>query len=266
MNLAVNARDAMPRGGRLVISTRNVRFEPRDVPTIPESRVGPFVCLAVTDTGCGMAPETLAHLFEPFFSTKGVGKGTGLGLSVIYGIVKQHDGWINVYSEVGHGSTFKVYLPVDTSAAAPGDAGDTGAADAARLCGQGERILLVEDDNAVRALALRVLRVAGYDVVAVATAAAADMAFADAGGRFDLLLSDVVLPDQNGIELADHMRLVEPALRVLLCSGYTDERSRWQAIEKKGFRFIHKPYPVAQLLRAVRDLLDPPLPGPATVA
>jgi len=251
MNLAVNARDAMPQGGRLTFSTETVEMRPVDVTMIPESHTGVFTCLSVSDTGSGINPELLPHLFEPFFTTKGQGKGTGLGLSVIYGIVKQNDGWINVYSQEGQGSTFKVYLPASQKAVAQTEVPpppDT-------LPGLGKAILLVEDEPGVRSLATLVLQSAGFKVTACENAEVAVTVFSRTPNRFDLLFSDVVLPGKNGIELAITLRGLAPNLPVLLCSGYADDRVRWASIEQEGFRFINKPYPTATLLRAVHETL-----------
>ncbi len=251
MNLAVNARDAMPQGGRLTFSTETVEMRPVDVTMIPESHTGVFTCLSVSDTGSGINPELLPHLFEPFFTTKGQGKGTGLGLSVIYGIVKQNDGWINAYSQEGQGSTFKVYLPASQKAVAQTEVPpppDT-------LPGLGKAILLVEDEPGVRSLATLVLQSAGFKVTACENAEVAVTVFSRTPNRFDLLFSDVVLPGKNGIELAITLRGLAPNLPVLLCSGYADDRVRWASIEQEGFRFINKPYPTATLLRAVHETL-----------
>lgn len=255
INLAVNARDAMPQGGRLTFSTETIEIGPLDSVMIPESHAGLFTCISVSDTGSGISPEVIPHLFEPFFTTKEQGKGTGLGLSVIYGIVKQNGGWINVYSQLGQGATFHVYLPasqeaVDTLLVPPGvqPLPDT-------LPGLGKTILLVEDEPGVRSLATLVLQSSGYNVTACENAQAAVAVFSRASNRFDLLFSDVVLPGKNGIELAISLRRLAPNLPVLLCSGYADDRVRWASIEKEGFHFINKPYPTATLLRVVHEAL-----------
>jgi PAS domain S-box-containing protein len=259
VNLAVNARDAMPAGGRLTISTAGLALDAQDAKADPEARPGEFVCLAVSDTGTGISQEILNKIFEPFFTTKGPGKGTGLGLAVIYGIVKQHNGWIHVDSVVGQGTTFKIYLPVyggkESTENVPVVAAGEG------NLGHGERILLVEDEPGVRTIAIRVLEQAGYVIVAAANAAEARAAFEQHAGHFALIFSDVVLPDQNGILLSEELLDRQPGLPVLLCSGYTDERSCWSAIEKKGFRFIGKPYPSATLLATIRQILDTHPPG-----
>jgi PAS domain S-box-containing protein len=244
MNLAVNARDAMPNGGRLTLATENITFEPHAIATLPEAEPGSFVCLSVTDTGCGMSTEVKNHLFEPFFTTKAVGQGTGLGLAVVYGIVKQNKGWIHVYSEEGLGSAFKIYLPACETAVEtrkPGTVAHNG------------RILLVEDDADMRNLVIRILETAGYESVSVSNAEDALRQFDLGNGRFDLLFSDIVLPHQSGVDLADRLRVKKPSLRVLLYSGYQDQRERWETLDTKGYHFLKKPFSVTGLLSAVHD-------------
>jgi len=259
MNLAVNARDAMPEGGRLTISTAKVTLRKMDVAQIAEAHPGTFVCLAVSDTGLGMGPDVMPHIFEPFFTTKGLGRGTGLGLSVIYGIAKQNNGWVTAYSQVGQGSTLKVYLPAYVSEqdhAIPPAADDNHLA--TELRGHGEHILLVEDAAGVRKLATTVLQAAGYIITACATGQQALTAFQCADAHFDALFSDVVLPDHDGLKLAEELCAQVPTLPVLLCSGYADERARWASIEQRGFRFLQKPYPTTTLLRELRQMLSAP--------
>lgn len=248
VNLAVNARDAMPHGGRLTLSTANAALTSESEHDNSEKPQGDCVCLAVTDTGTGMSRDIQEQIFEPFFSTKGLGKGTGLGLSVIYGIAKQHHGWIRVDSHIGKGSTFTLVLPAchDEPVIEPPDAA---------WLRTGRRILLVEDEPAVCRLSTRVLATAGYDVVAANDAATAMDVFEREQGRFDLFFSDVVLPDRSGIDLAEMLLEKRPDLAVLLCSGYTDERSRWAAIVQRGFRFLQKPYSSSVLLSAVHAML-----------
>jgi CheY-like chemotaxis protein len=254
MNLAIHAREAMPHGGRLSIRTDTVVFDEQDMSVMADARPGCFIYLAVTDTGAGMSREELAHVFEPFYNLPDSGKGTGLGLSVVYGIAQQHQGWIHVYSQQGKGTTFKLYLP-----ACPTELGGTDllpVAPATPPAGRGERILLVEDELAIRQWATRVLRGAGYEVLTADSAAGALTLFRQEEGRFALLFSDIVLPDQSGLEIAEQVRQQQPGLPVLLCSGYTDEHDRWSAIEQQRFHFLQKPYPCAQLLRRIRAILD----------
>jgi len=257
MNLVINARDAMPHGGRITITTANVTLQKEDVHVFPEAQEGRYVCLAITDTGTGMTRDVMAHLFEPFFTTKGIGKGTGMGLPMVYGLAKQHGGWINAYSEVGSGSTFKLYLP-----AAPADehaARPAAPAEGSRdTPGRGERILLVEDDAGVRALAILILQTRGYTVFSAADTQSALSIFEREQGRFDLLFSDVVLHDTTGIELAEMLQTRRPDLRVLMTSGYTDDRSRWPLIAERNWGFLQKPFATQALLQAVRRQLDQP--------
>jgi PAS domain S-box-containing protein len=252
MNLAVNAHDAMPSGGQLVIKTENVALDRAQSSLIPEARPGQFVRLTVSDTGMGMDEETLKHAFEPFFTTKGPGKGTGLGLPVVYGIAAQHEGWVNILTGVGEGSTFEIYLP-----AFPLESeGEPEDEDQPEPLGEGQRILLVEDDAGVRGVAARVLRQGGYTVLEASTMEEAVQVFEQQQGKIDLLFSDVVLPSSNGLELADQLLSRKADLRVLLASGYAGDKSRWAAIVERGFAFIQKPYLVPELLRAVAEALD----------
>jgi len=252
VNLAVNARDAMPRGGRLSFSTETVRFGPEDIFFHPDARAGEFVCLSVSDNGEGMTEEIQSHLFEPFFTTKGPGRGTGLGLATIYGIIRQHDGWIHVYSQLGEGSTFKVYLPAVTGTAvslvAP-------ALEQTIPHGRGERILVVEDEEGVRNLAVRVLSRHGFDVRSAPSGKDALTLLKRAEPPLDLVVCDVVLPDMNGLELTGRLTDMQPDLGVILTSGYTDEKSRWPEIAARGVLFIQKPFPTAELLRTVQRAL-----------
>jgi len=255
VNLSVNARDAMPHGGKLVIMTKNVVFEEDQCMMIPEVRPGRFVCVSFEDTGIGMDKATLSHIFEPFFSTKGPGEGTGLGLSTVYGIVKQHEGFITVYSEPRQGTTFKVYLPVPSIVLeiVPEEHGPLDA-----LQGQGERILLVEDEDGVRRFARKALSKNGYTVYEAASAQEAMDVFDREQGNFLLVLSDVVLPDQNGIQLVDRLLSKNRRLMVILCSGYSDQRSQWPLICEKNFKFIKKPYTAMNLLQAVKEVREQP--------
>ena len=249
MNLAVNARDAMPRGGTLTIKTETVELKSEDCVDSPESRPGRFVRLSVEDTGVGMDGETAARIFEPFFSTKGPARGTGLGLAVVYGIVKQQDGWISVESRPDEGTVFRVHLPASDET--PGK-GDQAEASSVGVAGGGERILVVEDEQAVRDFAAKVLRKSGYVVFEAGTVTDALGVLEAEGGRFDLVFSDVVLPDESGVDLAERLAMTDPSLPVLLSSGHTDERSQWRAIRDRGIPFLEKPYSLPDLLRAVR--------------
>ena len=254
MNLAVNARDAMPDGGKLTLATDNVALDQAVRAAMPQARPGRFVCLTVTDTGVGMDAQTVQRIFEPFFSTKEPGRGTGLGLSVVYGVVHQHGGWITVSSAPGHGSTFKVYLPA-SSPDPQEEPHDTPPLD--EVQGHGERLLLVEDERALREMARTALASNGYQVMVAANAEEAEAIFAKEEGHLDLVLSDVVLPGKSGIQLADRLLALKPGLRVLLSSGHADRKSQWPVICERGFPFLPKPYSLVALLRAARQALGP---------
>jgi len=253
MNLVINAREAMPKGGKLAIKTENVTLDEDDCEVIPEARPGKFVCLSVADTGVGMDEEIMQHIFEPFFTTKEVGKGAGLGLSVVYGIVKQHEGWIDVHSEPGQGSMFQIYLPALTIK--PEDEIEE-TIRLQDLQGSGERILLVEDEEDVRGFLTRALGENGYIVLGAANAKEAIDIFEREKGEFHLVFTDVVLPDLDGLQLVDQLLSRNPQLGVLLSSGYTDDRSQWPVIRERGFPFLQKPYALARLLQATRDAME----------
>ncbi|HEX9704730.1 MAG TPA: PAS domain S-box protein [Gemmatimonadales bacterium] len=251
MNLAVNARDAMPTGGKLLIETVNTdlteAYAAKHQPVVP----GPYVMLAVSDTGTGMDPETKAKVFEPFFTTKEKGKGTGLGLSTVYGIVKQSGGYVWVYSEIGRGSTFKIYLPrVD----APAD--QVVAPPKSKTLAGTETILLAEDDAMLRPLTKGLLQKLGYRVF---DAESAEQALAIAGAttdRIHLLIADVVMPGASGRELARRLAKSRPDAKVLYVSGYTDDAIVHHGMLEPGLNFLQKPFTPAELSRKVRDVLD----------
>lgn len=257
MNLAVNARDAMPSGGRLTIETDTVSLDAaysrEHSPVVP----GCYVMLAVTDTGTGMSAETKAHLFEPFFSTKSGTHGTGLGLSTVYGIVKQSGGYIWVYSELNRGSTFKIYLP---AAAEPAEALPVPAVVGRVPRGQ-ETVLLVEDNEGVRDLARVALETYGYRVLASLDAMDAERICRTHDGAIDLLLTDVVMPGVSGRELATHISTLRPGIRVLYMSGYTDNVIAHGGLLERGIAFLQKPFAPAVLAVKVREVLDTP-PAP----
>jgi len=259
MNLAVNSRDAMPRGGRLVLSTRNVVLERelrvRDAALPP----GPYVTLSVADTGCGMDEATLSHLFEPFFTTKEQGKGTGLGLSTVWGIARQAGGAVLAQSTPGAGTVMTVYLPRGEAAARAPRAPETGAAPA----GGGETILLVEDDEAVRQVVVEILEGRGYRVLAAADAQQALSLAAGHEGSVDLLITDVVMPGMNGADLAARMAALRPGIRVLFMSGYPRDVVGENGVIGPHVIFLQKPFAPSALARRVRELLDgPPAPAP----
>src|SRR6266568_2328054 len=257
VNLVLNARDAMPQGGKLTIETANVELDPGYVETHEGARAGAYALLAVSDTGSGMDAETTAHLFEPFFTTKEVGKGTGLGLATVYGIVKQSEGYITAYSEPGHGTTFKIYLP---RAAAPGAASPPPPAPPAPQCKAtargSETILVVEDEEAVRSLSRRALEASGYTVLAAADGPDAVRLLERYGGPIHLVLTDVIMPGMNGRELAQRLVQRRPGLRVLYMSGYPGDAIVHRGALEPGTAFLQKPFMPEDLARKVREVLD----------
>ena len=254
LNLALNARDAMPAGGRLTVETSTARVDENYVARIPDMTPGEYVVLSVSDTGSGMDAETQARLFEPFFTTKEPGKGTGLGLSTVYGIVKQSGGHITVYSEPGHGSTFRVYLPRASSSGARSS--EPVATIALPLPTGSETILLVEDDHAVRLVAARILTRQGYRVLEASAPAEAEALVARHRGAIEMVMTDLVLPGMSGRELAELLVAVEPGMRVLYMSGYTDDAVIRRGLLEPGMAFLPKPFTVEEMTRLVRATLD----------
>jgi CheY-like chemotaxis protein len=235
------------------VETSDVELDDAYAAAHPGARPGHHVLLAVSDTGCGMDAPTRARIFEPFFTTKEAGRGTGLGLSTVYGIVQQTGGSIHVYSEVGSGTTFKIYLPLVgeppvTTAPEP--------APAPRACPGAERVLLVEDEDAVRELAREILESAGYTVVTAPNGREAVVTFGDHEGAFDLLLTDLVMPQMDGRRLAERLHERRPELRVLYMSGYADQAVVRHALLDPALAFLQKPFTVSSLTRRVREVLD----------
>jgi two-component system, cell cycle sensor histidine kinase and response regulator CckA len=252
LNLAVNARDAMPGGGQLTIQTANVHLDEEYVSHHGEVAVGPHVMLAVTDDGVGMEPSVAEHIFEPFFTTKPVGTGTGLGLATVYGIVKQSGGSIWVYSEPGAGTTFKIYLPV---VQAPID--EDRAPEPRPAVARGtETVLLAEDNTALRQLIAHMLESNGYEVLAAQTPTDAVRLARDASDRISLLISDLVMPEMNGSTLATKVSDLVPGVRVLLMSGYTDEAVARSGSLAPGAEYLEKPFGAEELAARVRETLD----------
>jgi two-component system, cell cycle sensor histidine kinase and response regulator CckA len=252
MNLAVNSRDAMSEGGRLTLETAAVTLTETDVRSRPKARPGAFVRLSVIDTGCGITPEHMPHLFEPFFTTKEVGKGTGLGLATVFGIVEQHVGWIEVESHAGIGTTFSIFLP-----RLPHSVMARTQPPPATVRGGSETILVVEDETAVRSVMCRLLERHGYRVFAAESGTAALAVWHEHRAIIDLLVTDMVMPGGiGGRELANQLRAEQPALKVIHCSGYTDEMLGPDSPLRDAHSFLAKPFDHPAFLRRVRDCLD----------
>jgi two-component system cell cycle sensor histidine kinase/response regulator CckA len=252
LNLAINARDAMPRGGSIMVETFNAELTAAVARSKPGTGVRPghYVVLAISDTGQGMGKETISHIFEPFFTTKGKGQGTGLGLATVYGIVKQSDGYIWVYSEPGQGTTFKIYLPlIEGTASSP-----TIMAEPVRTRA-GETILVVEDEASVRAIMKRALENAGYCVLEAGLASEAIEFLTRHAGRISLVLTDVVMPGASGPELANRIKKLAPSIPVLFTSGYPDGEIARRGLLEPGALFLQKPFTPTALVRAVQDQL-----------
>ena len=253
MNLAVNARDAMPNGGRLLLRTSEKIVDDTSPPEHPDAHPGRYVCLSVTDTGCGIPPEVLPRIFEPFFTTKEAGKGTGLGLATVFGIVRQHHGWLMVETELRKGTTFKVFLPASTAAAATPVAP---VAPAPQPRGS-EVILLVEDDRAVRQSAATILKHQGYQVLEASSGIEALRVWTGHRDEIDLLFTDLVMPDGlGGRELAEQLLADKPTLKIIFASGYSGEIAGQETQLRSGRNFLQKPYRPEELLKIIRRSLD----------
>jgi CheY-like chemotaxis protein len=276
VNLAVNARDAMPLGGTLTITTREVDLSEADARAKPERRTGKFARLSVADTGCGMDAAVIAHLFEPFFTTKEVGKGVGLGLATVYGMVKQHQGWIEVESQPGKGACFHIILPL---AAKPAEIPVEIPAEIlpekppeppppAPIHGEKEVILVVEDQEDLRELVKEILSGEGYQVFEAASGVEALRVWEAHGKKVDLLISDMVMPEgMSGRELAAKLQDAAPHLPVILTSGFSQDMIERDTVLDQRIKFFSKPYHPAQLAQAVRESLDArKTPAPAQEA
>jgi len=253
MNLVVNARDSMARGGTITIATTVRELSEKEATSHPEARPGRFVCLETTDTGSGMSAETMQRIFEPFFTTKAAGAGTGLGLATVHGIVAQHKGWVTVESTLDVGSTFRVYLP---ALAATSQMSSAGGGSAPIRRGH-ETILLVEDDATLRRFATLALRAFGYRVTAVPNGREALELWQSGQDHWDLVLTDMVMPEGvNGLELIEQLRIMRPGLKAIISSGYSTEISRPGVLAKANVVYLQKPYETHTLAEAVRTALD----------
>jgi two-component system, cell cycle sensor histidine kinase and response regulator CckA len=248
----VNARDAMPQGGTITITTENTLVSQADCRRMPDARPGRFVQLTLADTGTGMDDHTLQHLFEPFYTTKAPGTGTGLGLAVVYGIIAQHKGWIHVESTRGQGSTFTLFFPADTR---PAQEEENAAPSPASMRGCGETVLFVEDSRELMEFCSSVLRQNGYTVITAENFAEGLRAFEKNGAVIRALFSDIMLPDRSGIELAQDLRSRSPGLPVILTSGYADQPVDWSDIQGNCC-FLQKPFSIVALLQALHKALS----------
>ncbi len=254
MNLSVNARDAMPKGGKLIVGIEAVTLDTNYVELHPEARAGSFVRVRVADTGCGMDATTMTRIFEPFFTTKEVGKGTGLGLATVYGIVKQHYGWVEVNSELGKGTTFDVFFPASNEMAGSDKKEVTLAIPVA---GGTETILIVEDEPVLREMARGILEECGYRILEAESGKEALNTWSQRAGEIDLLLTDMVMPDGvSGVELAERLLIGHPGLKIVFTSGYTANEINPEVLAKTHARFLQKPYSHADLAKIVRNCID----------
>jgi two-component system, cell cycle sensor histidine kinase and response regulator CckA len=251
MNLTVNARDAMPEGGKLVIETNNVVLDEEYARIHLEAESGQYVLLTVTDTGTGMDKETLEHIFEPFYTTKGLGEGTGLGLAMVHGIVRQHRGHIRCYSEPGHGTTFKVYFPAIVSYE---DIEELSATLMPR--GGSETILLADDEELIRDLGSRILTKAGYEVVTASNGKEALEVYQARSTAIALVLLDLIMPEMGGHQCLEGLLKLNPAVKVVIASGYTADGPTKQTLASGAKGFVNKPYDIRQVLEVVRAVLD----------
>src|SRR5208283_4363855 len=252
LNLATNARDAMQKGGHLTLETRLVELDDTFIRFHGYGESGLFAVISVSDTGCGMENETMAKIFEPFFTTKEVGKGTGLGLAMAYGIIKQHNGYINVYSEPGKGTTFKIYLPAIKSMEEV-----INKIEVEPLPARGtETILIAEDDTALRKLFSTILQTYGYNVILAKDGEEAIKKFMDNKDKIQLVMLDMIMPKKSGKEAYDTIIKMRPNMKTLFSSGYTADRIDKDIMLKEGFNFIVKPLSPKDLLSKIREILD----------
>jgi CheY-like chemotaxis protein len=252
MNLATNARDAMPHGGTLHIETQRVEVDERSILTQPYMKVGPYALVTFSDNGEGMDAETAEKIFEPFFTTKDVGRGTGLGMSIVFGIIKQHNGYINVYSEQGAGSTFKIYLPLTGTIPAH----EVPAVRPALMKGGTEVILLAEDDEAIRRMMASILRDVGYTIIEAIDGEVALEKISAEKDRIQALILDVIMPKKNGKQVYDEAKKIIPGIKVLFVSGYTADIIQEKGIIDEGQDFLSKPVTPNVLLEKIRELIE----------
>jgi two-component system cell cycle sensor histidine kinase/response regulator CckA len=252
MNLCINARDAMPNGGSLIIDTSNMTFDERFCATQPFAHPGDYAVLAVTDSGTGMDQDTLDRIFEPFFTTKEVGKGTGLGLATVYGIVRQHNGFVQVYSERGFGSTFRVYLPATEVSATAEQVVES----KAPVRGGTETLIVAEDHEGLRHVAVETLAGLGYEVIVATDGEQALAEFERHRARVSLLLLDVVMPKLSGPEVYERISEIAPGFPVVFATGYSADIAMLQKAQAKGLPILQKPYAPRDLARKIRDTLD----------
>ncbi len=255
MNLATNARDAMPNGGQLTVTAEEVEIDGRFIQAHQYGEAGKYVVISVADTGVGMDKKTKEHMFEPFFTTKAVGKGTGLGLAMVYGTIKQHNGFIDVQSEPGEGTTLKIYMP----SANPGLMHTPERAKPPILSGT-ETVLLVEDDDAVREVSKALIEKQGYRVIEAKDGEDAIRLFTEHKNAVDLVVSDVIMPKRTGIDLRNELRKIKPDVKVLFISGYTADMLTQKGFIETGINFIPKPLNLDAFFQKIREILDGPVP------
>jgi len=257
MNLCINARDAMPSGGKLVISTQNMQSDDPLADDRPDLASGRFVQILITDDGCGIPLEIQERMFEPFFTTKPVGEGTGLGLAIVYGVVKQHHGIINVHTEANMGTTFEICLPIESQRTPCEQMQRENDCD--QLRGNCETILIAEDDAIVREVEVRILERAGYRTIAVTNGEDAVQAFQQNAEDIDLVMLDVNMPHMSGHEAHSHIQQIRPAVPVIFCTGYDPNAAQTECLVQEGFSVVRKPFEINSLLKTVRDNLRMPL-------
>jgi len=253
MNLCINAKDVMPDGGKIILRTVLTKLNSPGKMSIEGTPTDLYACLMVEDTGPGMTTEIQEKIFEPFFTTKEAGKGTGMGLAVVFSIVKQHNGYINVYSEPGHGTIFKIYFPVINNL---DDSGMTDIRGSEAVAGSGERILVIEDEEFVNQLVCDVLQRNNYQIESASCARDAERIFKENAGNFDVVFCDVILPDQYGFKLVEGFYAINTSIKILMTSGYTDINVHASEFKLGQYKFIQKPYDVYDMLKTIKTLIN----------